>query len=87
MRDTGIGINKDEIKKLFLPHYRSSDWQSRSLNPLGKGLGLYVSKQICYAAGGNLEVSSELGVGSEFNFTMIVKPDNPFKKLYSSDKA
>ena len=75
VKDTGIGISKKEIDRLFKPYFRSSDTQSLKLNPAGKGLGLYVSKQICIAAGGTLEVTSATGLGSRFEFTMPIKPD------------
>ena len=43
------------------------------MNPNGNGLGLYMSKQICIAAGGELKLSSQLMIGSSFSFTMAVK--------------
>ena len=75
VKDTGIDKSKKEIDRLFKPYFRSSDTQSLKLNPAGKGLGLYVSKQICIAAGGTLEVTSATGLGSRFEFTMPIKPD------------
>ena len=89
VKDTGIGISKNEIDRLFKPYFRSSDSQSLKLNPAGKGLGLYVSKQICIAAGGTLEVTSATGLGSRFEFTMPIKPDATYlenKKIQEQNK-
>ena len=90
VKDTGIGISKKEIDRLFKPYFKSSDSQSLKLNPAGKGLGLYISKQICIAAGGTLEVTSATGLGSRFEFTMPIKPDATYlenKKLKEKEKT
>ena len=75
VKDTGIGISKKELSMLFKPYFKTEDTKSKKLNPAGKGLGLYVSRQICEAAGGSLEVTSAPGLGSRFEFTMPLKPD------------
>ena len=46
---------------------------SVKMNPNGNGLGLYMSKQICIAAGGDLKLTSQHMVGSSFSFKMAVK--------------
>ena len=43
------------------------------MNPNGNGLGLHTSRQICIAAGGELQVISQPMIGSNFNFKMVVK--------------
>ncbi len=56
--DTGCGISKDNMKKLFDPLYTTK--------PQGVGLGLTVSKNLTEANSGSIEVKSEEGVGSTF---------------------
>ncbi len=66
VRDTGIGIPKDQLKKLFnkfskidTPEHNRKD---------GTGLGLVITKNIVQAMKGEVRVSSEFGVGSVFSF-------------------
>ncbi|MFK7699702.1 ATP-binding protein [Pseudomonas caspiana] len=63
--DTGAGIAPTHI-----PHVFERYWRIRQGNPSGTGLGLYISMGIIKAHGGDLWVSSELGRGSEFTFTV-----------------
>ena len=72
--DQGIGISEEDQEKLFQPFFKSSDKNSQQLNSNGNGLGLYMSKQICNAAGGSLEFFSQLMTGSTFKFTMAITP-------------
>ena len=64
--DHGIGIPEKDIPRLFDRFYRVED----SDRVEGTGLGLYISKQIIEAHGGNIWVESELGRGSTFSFTL-----------------
>ena len=66
--DQGIGIHDNDLKKLFKPFFRSQVAESRKMNPHGNGLGLSISKTIAKCLGGDLLVSSEIGVGSCFTF-------------------
>lgn len=63
VRDTGIGISADALPKVFDRFYRGDE--SRS-SPSGSGLGLSISKSLIETYGGELTVTSEPGVGSEF---------------------
>ena len=77
--DQGIGIHDDDIKKLFKPFFRSQMAESRKMNPHSNGLGLSISKTIAKCLGGDLTVSSELGVGSCFTFSVradVVSPSS-----------
>ena len=74
VQDYGIGIRQEDQNNLFLPFSKSKDSASAKLNPNGNGLGLYMSKQICIAAGGEMMVTSQPAFGSNFSFTMVVKP-------------
>lgn len=64
IKDNGIGIDKENQKKLFNKFYRVSTGNVHDVK--GFGLGLYYVKNICSAHGWNIQVSSEPGLGSEF---------------------
>ena len=70
--DTGIGISKEDVPKVFLRFFRSDESREgpngdaeRSL-----GLGLAIVKSIVEAHGGTIGVESELGKGTRFTITM-----------------
>lgn len=65
--DSGIGISKDEIGRLFAPFVQVES--SKSDNRSGTGLGLAISKKIVEMMGGEIGVESEPGRGSTFWFT------------------
>jgi len=64
IRDTGIGIPKEEIPKIFDRFYRVDKARSRAMG--GSGLGLSISKWIADAHGGRIDVQSEPQKGSTF---------------------
>jgi signal transduction histidine kinase len=64
VRDTGIGIAKNEQKRIFDRFYRVDKARSRSQG--GSGLGLAIARAIALAHNGSLEVQSEIGKGSNF---------------------
>jgi two-component system, OmpR family, phosphate regulon sensor histidine kinase PhoR len=66
LTDAGIGIAKEDIPHVFERFFKAD--RSRS-NP-GSGLGLAIAKHIILAHGGEIEVQSELGVGSTFSFKL-----------------
>ena len=68
--DTGPGIAPDEMPKLFDRFYRSETQEKR--RGKGTGLGLFISKQIVEAHGGEIGVESESGKGSAFHFVLPV---------------
>lgn len=64
IRDTGIGIAKEHIPRIFERFYRVDKSRSRSQG--GTGLGLAIVKHIVLSMKGKIEVSSEVGKGTEF---------------------
>ena len=66
--DTGIGIPKDSVQKVFDRFYKSD--LSRGKDKKGTGLGLAIVKEIIQAHGENIDVVSTEGVGSEFIFSL-----------------
>ncbi len=65
VQDTGIGIDDDTMKKLFLPFERADS--HLRINTPGTGLGLYLTKKlICDLLKGDIHVSSQPGKGSQF---------------------
>jgi signal transduction histidine kinase len=68
VKDTGIGIPKDSIKKIWERFYKSD--LSRGKDKKGTGLGLAIVKEIIQSHGENIDVISTEGVGSEFIFSL-----------------
>ncbi len=64
VRDTGIGIDADDLPHIFQRFYRAD--QARSIHTGGTGLGLAISKKIIDAHGGSITVESTPNVGSTF---------------------
>jgi signal transduction histidine kinase len=70
VKDTGMGIAKNDIKDLFQPFKRVD-------NPIisrikGTGLGLSITKKLVELHGGNIKVESKLGEGSSFKFQIPI---------------
>lgn len=68
VKDTGIGIPKDSIKKIWERFYKTDI--SRGKDKKGTGLGLSIVKEIIQAHGENIDVISTEGVGTEFIFSL-----------------
>lgn len=65
IKDTGMGIAEEEIPFLFERFYRVEKSRSRKFG--GTGLGLSITKKLVDLHGGDIQVSSELGVGTSFD--------------------
>lgn len=66
--DTGIGIEKENMEVIFDAFNQTDDSFSRKYE--GTGLGLTISQQVLSRLGGSIDVSSEVGKGSTFSFTI-----------------
>ena len=79
IEDSGIGIPKDKIKKLFKPFSQIDNNKTFG----GTGLGLYISYQIVKKLGSEIKVKSEENKGSRFYFSLeFEKCDKMDKKFY-----
>lgn len=78
VEDTGIGIAKQKIKHIFDSFAQGETSTSRRFG--GTGLGLTISQKLVEIMGGELRVSSQLGKGSRFFFTLDLGNiiDNPY---------
>lgn len=68
VKDTGIGIPKESVKKIWERFYKSD--LSRGKDKKGTGLGLSIVKEIIQSHGENIDVVSTEGVGTEFIFSL-----------------
>jgi two-component system sensor histidine kinase VicK len=73
IKDTGVGIPKEELKNIFTKFFRSKI--SEKINTEGSGLGLYVSKKIIENHGGKIMADSEEGRGTTITFYLPIKKD------------
>ena len=71
VKDTGIGMNKEQLEKLFTPFTQADSSITRKYG--GTGLGLSISKRIVEAMGSELKVQSEKDEGATFSFDIEVK--------------
>lgn len=68
--DTGIGIKEDDLEKLFSEFYRVDNEINQKVK--GTGLGLVLVKKIIEVHRGKIWVTSKIGVGTTFHFTLPV---------------
>lgn len=75
--DTGIGIAKENLDKIFDRFYRAEDADVQKVS--GTGLGLAIVRSLIEMHGGHLEVESKLGKGSTFTFNLpiVVEDSDP----------
>ena len=71
VKDTGQGIKKDEINKLFIMYNQLN--VEKNYGQEGTGIGLAISKHFIECMGGVIDVESEYGKGSVFSFTISQK--------------
>lgn len=88
VKDTGIGIGKEDAAHLFQKFYRIDNSATRTIG--GTGLGLYLTRSIVELYGGRIWVESEPGEGTTFMFNLprlksaALKPVEPDKIVHPS---
>ena len=89
VRDTGIGIAPDDLPKVFEKFFRAKSAEQSTIQ--GTGLGLPMARYIVEKHRGRIELSSELGVGTEFRVYLPVvstdSDDEPGSSLVAMDAA
>ena len=71
VKDTGIGIAREHIPRIFERFYRVDKGRSRTMG--GTGLGLAIVKHIVKSMNGQIEVNSEPGKGTEFSIYIPIR--------------
>ncbi|MEK8031242.1 ATP-binding protein [Ideonella sp. DXS29W] len=70
VRDSGVGMQKEQLDKIFLPFEQAGDVRRRAV---GTGLGLAISRQLVRMMGGDIQVHSQPGEGTVFWFELTVR--------------
>ena len=71
IRDTGVGMPASVLQNLFSPFYQADATITRRFG--GTGLGLTISQRLVKLMGGEVKVSSQEGVGSQFYFSIVCR--------------
>lgn len=70
IEDTGLGIAEDELERIFQPFERIK--KPGQAHVAGTGLGLTITRLLVDIMGGDIQVSSKLGVGSRFTLSLML---------------
>lgn len=81
VRDTGIGIEENQIGRIFESFTQASSDTTRKFG--GTGLGLTISRQLVELMGGNIIVESKPGIGTRFYFSIPLEKGSPVIDLQS----
>jgi len=78
VKDNGVGISKEDQKKLFKLFGTISTGSSEAHNTSGIGLGLFISKLIVDQFNGTIDVVSDVGEGADFYFVLALEEESKF---------
>ncbi len=70
VKDTGIGLTKEQTKRIFNKFVQADSSTTRKFG--GTGLGLAICQKLVTLLGGEISVESEVDVGTSFSFTMLL---------------
>jgi signal transduction histidine kinase len=70
IKDTGVGIPPEHMEKLFTKFHRVKD--KKTQDAPGTGLGLWITKSLVEALGGNIYAESIYGSGTSISFTLPI---------------
>lgn len=71
VRDQGVGIALEDQERIFEPYERAGPGRRAG----GLGVGLWITRQLCAALGGEITVESRPGAGATFTVTLPLRPD------------
>lgn len=83
VKDTGIGMSKEFVTKIFEPFKRELDSTTSGIQ--GTGLGMAITKNIVEMMGGTISVQSKKGVGSEFTVCFMFRVNTGEKLVHMSE--
>ena len=87
VKDTGIGIKREDMDKIFMSFERVDTRKNRSIE--GSGLGLSITSQLLELMNGKMDIESEYGKGSDFHIEIPQKiieyePVGDYKAMYEA---
>ncbi|NLY46670.1 MAG: hypothetical protein GX053_11910 [Tissierella sp.] len=83
VKDTGIGIEKDQLDKMFLRYYQAD--KSLTRNAEGSGIGLSLTKSMVELHGGTIDIESEIGKGTKFIIKLPKILTDVEKEIFNSN--
>ena len=83
VRDSGIGIGKENLSAIFSAFNQEDASTTRRYG--GTGLGLSISQNLVKLMGGSIEVESQIGKGSCFSFSVVMRTDYPCQTTFSQN--